>query len=462
MVDSIGIVSAWFSWHNYPQLKIIILTLVNSAPLINTGIFRGYTSDTCCLRRIKLLLSINYNQLVVSDTMLFFATCPKNLEGLLEEELKQLGIHQTKQTIAGVSFSGEIELAYRACLWSRLANRILLPIKEIPVKTAKDLYSGIKSIDWLKHMLPTNTFLIDFAGMSGEINNTHFGAQKVKDAVVDQIRDKTGTRPEVAKENPEIRINVYLKHDNATIYLDLSGESLHRRGYRSSTGVAPIKENLAAAILLRANWIEFAKNGKPLLDPMCGSGTILIEAAMMACDIAPGLLHKSFGFEHWLQHRKDIWQKLLTEAKARREVGIENLTAEIRGYDSSPRMIRAAEENIKRAGLDDCIAVIVKDLNKFTPPTHYGNQYGVIVTNPPYGERLDSVEKLIPLYGEFGKVLREKFMGWEVVMITGNPDLGKNMGIRAHKQYNFFNGAIPCKLLMFKIAEEWFVKTPKN
>lgn len=386
-------------------------------------------------------------------TTTFFATCPKNLEGLLETELQQLGAKHTKQTVAGVTFDGSLELAYRACLWSRLANRILLPLKKVAAPTADALYAGAKSINWLEHMQASNTFAVDFAGTSKAINNTFFGAQKIKDAIVDHIRAKTNTRPDVDKNHPQIRINVYLHNDIATICLDLSGESLHRRGYRTNAGKAPLKENLAAAILYRANWLEFAKQGMPLLDPMCGSGTILIEAAMMAADFAPGLLRNTFGFNHWLQHQPALWNKLHQEATDRRVVGIENLTAEIRGYDVKPFMVKTAQTNAETAGLDDCIAVIVKEMARFTPPTHHGNKIGLIVTNPPYGERLGDVEQLTQLYSDFGKILRERFQNWEVAVLTGNPDLGRHLKLHAHKQYSFFNGAIPCKLLLFKIEK---------
>lgn len=391
----------------------------------------------------------------------FFATCPKNLEGLLENELKALGAENSKQTVAGVNFTGDITLAYRVCLWSRIANRVLLPLTKAPVKNAETLYHAVQKIDWLAHMEPNSTFLVDFAGTSAALKNTQFCAQKVKDAIVDQIRDKTGIRPTIDKEKPQIRVNGYLQHDVVTISFDLSGESLHRRGYRGSVGKAPIKENLAAAILARTNWLELAQQGKPLLDPMCGTGTILIEAAMLAADFAPGLLRKTFGFTYWKQHQKELWDKLWQEAKERRQQGIENLSAEIRGYDANPRAIGSAQVNIERAGLDDCIAVIVKELSKFTPPTHHGKQVGIIVTNPPYGERLGEVDELVTLYRDFGAILRKNFLGWEVAMLTANPDFGKHMGIRAYKQYSFFNGAIPCKLLLFKIEESWFVSNSR-
>lgn len=383
----------------------------------------------------------------------FFATCPKNLEGLLEEELIKLGANHTKQTVAGVKFVGNLALAYRACLWSRLANRILLPLSEFNAPNAATLYDGIRNIKWLEHLRPTNSFIVDFIGTSPEIKNSHFGALKVKDAIVDQIREHTGIRPNVNKENPDLRINIYLYNNIATVSIDLSGNSLHQRGYREESGIAPIKENLAAAILYRSKWLDFAQQGKPLLDPMCGSGTILIEATMMAQDHAPGLLRTNFGFNKWLNHEPQTWHNLLQEAKERRAQGTQQLKAEIRGYDTSPKMVGIARRNVANAKLDNIIDVTVKEVAKFTPPTHHGNQYGIIVTNPPYGERLQNVEELKQFYHDFGSVLRERFLNWEMAMLTGNPTLGKELRIHSHKQYSFFNGTIPCKLLLFQITE---------
>lgn len=383
--------------------------------------------------------------------MNFFATCPKNLESLLENELLTFGAIKTKQTVAGVEFSGDLAIAYRACLWSRIANRILLPLVKINASNADTLYSGALKINWLEHLHATDTFVVDFAGVSPTIKNSHFGALKIKDAIVDFMRKKTGERPTVEKDNPALRINVYLHRDVATISVDLSGNSLHQRGYRDVTGIAPLKENLAAAILYRANWLEFAKQGKPLLDPMCGSGTLLIEAAMMAADIAPGLLRKSFGFNYWLKHDENLWQTLWQEALTRREKGLANLTAEIRGYDKDSRVIGAARDNIERAGLTKYIDVMVKELANFAPPTHHGNKQGIIVTNPPYGERMAEREYLIDLYTTFGKVLREKFAGWQLAMLAGSSEFSKALALHSHKQYHLFNGSIPCKLLLFNI-----------
>jgi 23S rRNA (guanine2445-N2)-methyltransferase / 23S rRNA (guanine2069-N7)-methyltransferase len=386
--------------------------------------------------------------------MNFFATCPKNLENLLETELISLGAKDTKLTIAGVEFSGDLEVAYRVCLWSRLANKILLPIKKGKVFYAEDLYNLVYEINWLDHFNTDTTFVIDFVGESREIKNSHFGALKVKDAIVDQIREKTGARLSIDKENPTMRVNVYLHYNTATIGIDLSGGSLHQRGYRDSGGLAPLKENLAAAILFRANWPKFAALGKPLLDPMCGSGTLIIEAALMAADIAPGLHAQNFGFLHWQKHDDNVWQKLLQDAKERREIGLQKLKEqkfEIRGYDINSKAIENAEENIAKIGLEKYVKVLAKPLAKFTPPTHHGEQQGLIVTNPPYGERLGDEGTAKKLYETLGKVLKEKFAGWEVAVLVSNEKLARSIGLFPHKQYSFYNGAIACKLLLFSM-----------
>jgi 23S rRNA (guanine2445-N2)-methyltransferase / 23S rRNA (guanine2069-N7)-methyltransferase len=390
----------------------------------------------------------------MNKSMSFFASCPKNIEGLLEQELISFGAQNTKQTVAGVKFSGELALAYRACLWSRLANRILLPIAEIVVSDAQNLYDGIRTIEWLDHLHPTDTLMIDFIGTSLKLTNSHFCALKVKDAIVDQIREKTRKRPNIDKDNPDLCVNVYFQNGKATVSIDLSGKSLHKRGYRTQSGAAPLKENLAAAVLYRSNWLDLAKEGKPLLDPMCGSGTILIEAAMMVQDYAPGLLREYFGFNKWLQHNKIVWKNLLQEAIDRKAQGEKEKITEIRGYDTDPKMVGIARRNIISAGLENTIDVVVKEVLKFTPPTHHGNQHGIIITNPPYGERLGNIDDLNKFYFDLGTVLRERFLHWQAAILAGNPELVKRIGIHSHKQYKFFNGALPCKLLLFEIIEE--------
>lgn len=390
----------------------------------------------------------------------YFATCPKGLEGLLATELQQLGGTSIRETIAGVYFEATLSIAYRVCLWSRLANKVLLPLGNFQVKSQEDLYEGVRAMPWHEHLSPTGSLLVDFVGTNDAIRNTQFGAVKVKDAIVDLLREFSGgERPSVAKRDPDLRVNARLSKDKAIISIDLSGESLHRRGYRLKQGSAPLKENLAAGILLRAGWPEVAAKGGALLDPMCGSGTLLIEAALMAADIAPGLLRVSFGFERWLNHRKDVWQDVRNEALARKEAGLAGTLPEIRGYDADVRVIRAAEENIVSAELDHWLRVSRKELAEFKKPTHTALEFGLVISNPPYGERLGEVESLKILYAHLGERLRNEFQGWQAAVFTGNPELGKQMGLRSDKKYKFFNGTIASELLLFSIDSVAFVQS---
>ncbi len=391
----------------------------------------------------------------------FFANCPRHVEGLLLAEIQSLGAVSVKETVTGVYFQGTLETAYRVCLWSRLANRVLLPLTTIEVTDIASIHRGVAAIDWATHFSPTHTFRIDFSGQSALIHQSQYGAQLVKDIIVDQFRDNTGRRPSVETINPDIRIHAHLYGDKLSISLDLSGESLHKRGYRLSTGDAPLKENLAAALLIRAGFQSKMSMLPYVVDPMCGTGTILIEAALMATDCAPGLLRTQFGFTHWLKHQPALWEPLLTEARDRRAAGHAKALPDFRGYDGSPRAVSQARENIARAGLGNVIDITVRDLSELTPPTHHGDKPGFMITNAPYGERLSDEDALKPLYQYFGERLRESFEGWEVALFTGNMTLGKSIGIRAKKQYTFVNGTIPCKLLMIDVLPEWFMREHK-
>lgn len=383
-----------------------------------------------------------------------FATAPKGLELLLVAELKALGAANPAEKLAGVTFTGDLALAYRACLWSRLANRILLSLASFPAATPEALYAGVQSVDWHQHIDPRATLAVHFVTSQSQITHTLYGAQKVKDAIVDQLRDRFGTRPSVAKLEPDVSVYVYLYRDQAMLYLDLSGESLHKRGYRLAAGSAPLKENLAAAVLLRAGWPELAQQGKALQDPMCGSGTLLIEAAMLAGDIAPGLNREYYGFLGWKQHDPQLWRSLLTEAEQRAQVGSVNIPT-IVGYDRDPLAIKIAIENIERANLKGYIHVEKRDVTDFVPKAN--SEPGLVVVNPPYGERLGEEEELKPLYTTLGQRLKQYFVGWQAAVFTGNPELGKVMGLRSKRSYALFNGAIPCKLLLFDVETSWFI-----
>lgn len=381
-----------------------------------------------------------------------FLTCPKSLEGLLAQECVDLGAENVKEKVAGVECQATLEGAYRLCLWSRLANRVLLRLYTGPAETADEMYETVQWVNWQDHMQDQGTLSVDFTGTNREIRNTHFAAQRVKDAIVDQLKDKTDFRHSVDKERPSMRVNARLNRGEVVLSLDLSGSSLHQRGYRLDGGLAPLKENLAAAILIRSGWPELAKEGKPLIDPMCGSGTLLIEAALIAMDQAPGLNRSHFGFFTWKQHDFDLWREVEHEAEARASLGRNRWKGLIYGYDVSNKALVAAQKNIRRAGLENSVHVGKKELAYFVQPTHAGNlDAGLVATNPPYGERISDMPSLIHLYRQLGDRLKESFPGWQVSVFTGNSDLCHKMGLRSHKQYNMFNGALPCKLLLFGI-----------
>ena len=386
----------------------------------------------------------------------FFATAPKGIEPLLADELRALGVENAAETRAGVSFSGTLETAYRVCLWSRLASRVLLPLASFTADSPEQLYTGVRAIDWGEHLAAAGTLVVDASVSHSRITHSHYAALKVKDAVVDQFRDRSGVRPSIDSERPDVRINLYLLRDMATISLDLSGDSLHRRGYRDEGVLAPLKENLAAAILIRAGWPDIAAEGGPLVDPMCGSGTLLLEGAMMAGDIAPGLLRPYYGFLGWRGHDAALWQRLLEEAHQRRAAGLSHIPT-IVGYDVDHKAIRAAWANIEQAGLRERIHVERREVAALVAPAGDPASAGLVVVNPPYGDRLGEVEALKELYGLLGDRLKEHFAGWKAAVFTGNVELGKKLGLRAKKMHTLYNGAIECKLLHIEVQPENFV-----
>jgi len=389
----------------------------------------------------------------------FFATTPKNMESLLADELRDLGAETVTETRAGANFTGTLASAYRVCLWSRIANRVLLVLDRFPAADPDALYQGVMNIPWETHFTPSDTFAVELNTSQSQITHSHYGALKVKDAIVDQFRTRTNSRPSIDTEQPDIQINVYLRRDEATLCLDLSGDSLHRRGYREAGVTAPLKENLAAAILMRAGWLEIAKNGGSLVDPMCGSGTLPIEAALIAADIAPGLQRYHWGFLSWKKHDSTAWDALLNEAHSRKAEGLKHLSS-IQGSDCNPSAVQAAQVNVEQAGLTDFIQIEHLELEqcRAADPDHPG----LVVINPPYGERLGAEANLADLYFRIGQLLKEHFLGWRTSLITGNPELGKKLGLRAIRKHSLYNGRIECKLLHFEIKPELFTSNQRR
>lgn len=412
-----------FAWPNYPSFGCQNHYLMNEAKL----------------------LTAKYS---------FTATCPKGLENLLADELRSFDADVEREQPAAVRFSGDLTLAYRVSLWSRLANRILLNLGRTRVTNAEELYEAVVAVPWEEHISPTGVLWVQFSGTNQEIRNSQFGAQKAKDGIVDRLRQVTGARPDVDKREPDLSVMLRLHRDNLEIAIDLSGDSLHRRGYRTHIGAAPLKENLAAALLMRAGWPKIAEEGGALLDPMCGSGTFLVEAALMAADIAPGLMREGFGFERWLNHQNDLWLPLREEALQRRVAGMERTLPEIRGYDADAKVLFAAEANIARAGLEKHVRVSCRPVAAFKVPSHRPVKPGLVITNPPYGERLGEQEALRETYAELGQQLKQEFGGWKAAIFSSNPELCHATNLRSHKQYKLFNGSIPSQLLLFDIHHQ--------
>ncbi len=380
----------------------------------------------------------------------FTVTAPRGMLPLLEDEFRQLGIKHYKVEVGSIRFTGSLKEAYQLCLWSRVAVRVLMPITHFLAETTEQLYDGIKHIPWEDHIDAEDTTLaVDFNSFRSKIHHTQFGAQKVKDAIVDRLRELSGSRPSVDLYQPDLRVNVYLKHNQAIVSIDLSGESLHKRGYRVSQTNAPLKEHLAAAILLSAEWPKLAREGWALLDPMCGSGTFLIEAAMIAADIAPGLQRDYFGFLYWKQHDKAAWQQLKADAERRRLSGLARLPV-IVGGDQDKTAVAAAQSNIEAAGLNDRIQVIHRDVQQWSTVAQTLPEAGLLVSNPPYGQRIGETAALHEIYEDLGDLVNQQLPAWRTTLITDNAQLGKFTGLTLFDSKPFDNGPIACEVLSYR------------
>lgn len=382
----------------------------------------------------------------------WLALCPKGLESLLLAEISELGGEIERETPMGVFWRGDLATAYRVCLWSRLASRVLLPLHESQVDNVDQMYDAARSVDWPSIFPLSESFRIDFHGQTEFMRNTQFGAQKIKDAIVDTFRDATGERPSVSKDG-RVRIEAQLRKGKLLLYFNITGDSLHRRGYRLQPGKAPLKENLAAAILLRSGWPATAAAGQHLLDPMCGSGTLLIEAALMAADIAPGINRQQWGFEGWLNHDRALWLGLMDEARERRAAGLSVLNNRFYGFDIDADQLSAAQKNLERAGLAGRVHLERRPMQSLRMQSDVIEQGGLVVCNPPYGERLSELPQLAPLYQQF----HDATMGlpeWRLAVFTGNVDLAKSIRRPLHKQYRLHNGTIETRLLVFAAADE--------
>jgi 23S rRNA (guanine2445-N2)-methyltransferase / 23S rRNA (guanine2069-N7)-methyltransferase len=382
--------------------------------------------------------------------MQFRASSPRGLAQLVALELATFGATEIREHSTDVGFSGSLETAYRACLWSRAANRIFLELAQFEASDAEEFYAGAREIDWPAHIGAETTLACDFSGQHPALTHTHFAALKLKDAICDELRARSGYRPTISTDRPGVRVHAHARGNAITVALDLSGESLHRRGYRHEAGEAPIKENLAAGILLRSGWTKIAGQGEEFLDPMCGSGTLVIEAAMVAADIAPALKREYFGFLRWRQHEPDLWQRLRSEALARASSEADARLS-LRGLDSDPAAISRARSNAQAAGVAALTEFRHLDLASATPSRT--DRSGLLVTNPPYGIRLNDPETSRKTYRTLGGVLRERFVGWQAAVLCADPRSGLELGIRAYRSHVIWNGAVECRLLRLRVDE---------
>jgi 23S rRNA (guanine2445-N2)-methyltransferase / 23S rRNA (guanine2069-N7)-methyltransferase len=376
----------------------------------------------------------------------FVASTARGFGDLLARELRDFGGAEVRERALGVEFSGTLAVAYRACLESRVASRVFLVVADIDAPSDAQFYEALRAIDWRQHVDPTRTLACDFTGKHPEIIHTRFGALRVKDAICDQLRDTIGRRPDIAPERPAVRVHAHANGPKVAVSIDLSGEGLHRRGYREQAGEAPLRENLAAGILMRAGWEQKSVSAAEFLDPMCGSGTLVIEAAMMAAGIAPGAQRHYYGFFGWLGHDKSAWDEVKRAAQAREKPP----AFVLRGLDADAAVLAAARDNAARAGVAPFVNFSRGRLAEARPTA----SPGFLATNPPYGVRLEDRDGARQLMKELGGVLRAHFAGWDAAILAGSPDAGLELGLRAERVHTVWNGALECRLLRVHVSAE--------
>lgn len=370
----------------------------------------------------------------------YFATVARGLEAIAAQELENLGAEEVCPDFTGVHFVGDQALLYRVNLWARTIFRVLVPIKEFYCPNAEVLYQEVQKIDWDEYLKPDNTLAVNCTGGNQKLNHTHFTALQVKNAIVDQQRLKLSQRSSVDVQNPDVEINVHIHQDRCVLSLNSSGTSLHRRGYRQAMGAAPLKETLAAALLDIAEWDATI----PFLDPLCGSGTLPLEAGLKALNTAPGLFRTKFGFESFPDFNSQLWQQLREEAHNCR---ISDLKAVILGSDRDSNVLLQARSNAQRCGIEDQIQFTQTELSQLEAPA----DSGMIICNPPYGERLGDAKELGTLYKTLGDVFKQRFKNWTAFILTGNKELAKKVGLKASRRIPVYNGSLPCTLLKYEL-----------
>lgn len=368
-----------------------------------------------------------------------FAAVPRGAEDLAAQELLSLGISDVQSGKGGVSFQADRKSLYLANLWLRTASRVLVQLSVFSCSTPDELYHGVFAIPWHELITVSMTLAVDCSLRDSAMTHSGFVALKTKDAIVDRIRKECSARPNVDTKSPDVRINIHLHKNVCTVSLDSSGEPLDRRGYRLERNEAPLRETLAAAVVALTGW----DGETPLADPMCGSGTVPIEAALLAGNVAPGL-HRDFGFQRWLDYDKVLWEQLVSEAEAKQKklpIGL------VIGLDQDSRALKIAARNSAKAGFEGQLHFFHAELESFQPE----GEKGVVIINPPYGKRLGDEDDLRELYCRIGDILKKRCRGWTGYVLTGNLELAKYIGLKASRRFVLFNGAIECRLLKYEL-----------
>jgi len=371
-------------------------------------------------------------------------SCPKGCAEVLAEEVRRLDVEIESVGETTVRAHGTLREGYRLCLWSRVASRVLLSLAELEADDDRALYDQLRSIAWWEHFDASSSFAIGSSQTAKSSLPSHFWVQRAKDAIVDGFRSHAGGRPNVDRKSPDVRLHLHLGERLHELSLDFSGEALHRRGYRTEGGKAPIKENLAAAILYLAEWPEAARRGLALIDPTCGSGTFLVEAAWMATDRAPGLLRERFGFDRWLRHDSAAYAAEREAAESARKP---DCPAPIFGCDASKEVVSQARANVRRAGVAPFVSLQAKEISAITKPA----EEGILVCNPPYGHRLGDEGTLFLFYQSLGDVLKRRFGGWTAFVFAEHGGSSRHLGLRPSRRHVLYNGAIECRLLEIPI-----------
>lgn len=387
----------------------------------------------------KIIRRAAVKQPASTEQLQLFATVPLGAEELAAAELAKLDANNIQPTRGGVSFTGDNSLLYAALLSLRTVSRLLIKLAEFTCSSPQELYDNIYKLDWQMYLTPAMTMAVDCSIRNSAMTHSHATALKAKDAVVDKLRDLTGNRPDINTKTPDLRINLHIANNRCTVSLDASGEPLDRRGWRLERNDAPLRETLAAAIIMHTGW----DGTVPLMDPMCGSGTLLLEAAAIAMQLPAGA-DRNFGLMKWPGFDRKLWQQVLQQEKQKT---ITTLTAPVIGYDHDPKAIITCRENARRAGLDRQVSFDRKNFADLQPV----GEKGVLVMNPPYGIRMGDKTELTALYCKIGEVLKHRFAGWTAYLLAGDLELAKLVGLKPSRRFVLFNGPLECRLLKYEL-----------